>query len=1040
MHSKSLAMSHSNSSAQAPSAWSYTIQDFITSLDRLYHICDASKSSKQCIEVIQQMNKSLSDFENLKERILMSKRKQRASQGASSRNGGGTHTQKKVSVSASRRSSSSSTISDSLPSQGRSSSKRALPEKVTWAEKIERSLTQTDASESSSSVVVQQDSHDSSTTSPMGKKSRSRAQKRQSVIVSPGSSFSAGAFQNRMNNAAKELPEVGTSDGSPGVEFTLNAETVDFSEEQNSATDVFEIDLSNPNFFPLEGQSWYDVSKTPSPSRKKMERISERLTSPARSKVNYQTLNHKQEKAKLNREQHKRKKTEGARKSTERVRAAMQRREEQKQQLLRATEEKHKRAEENARIYVETISENAKMENQKVDEFKLYNQMKQETLMEQTNSKLNSSESRRKMQFQSKKEKLEESKLREKEAKEKRQKLQQQKQKVHQEKEQTRKAAEARREENEKKELELLSQRNAEKAAKVQETNKKMQLKQEQKKKQYIEKLEISEKRKNEQLQNIKQRAVAVSERVKEVKTRKTTSDADTVDDNLSAKKKLSSSKRTKKIKNRLTKSKQSAETYIQQLEAVDDNTKVNPSLKRLLQELKLQIQSKRHVAVTSQIHELIRFLDRKPEELEHLRCEGIFEILIQVIQKNDQKFPVAVASKFLSKLCTSIENISYIVISLQILPLVQTLRDALVENRATQLPHLLSIFIAGIRNTHIPDNVELEKEFKRDLISMFAALGGLEETMLLLTRYIQSTQLGLSSAIPPMIHKAAYLLQSTAECIVSLRDLESKPVFEKSSAAIGPEESIVSVLTKSVVVELLPLLAHLLLKQGPSRGENFQQSVSPSILNLCLAVFKFLNNYACINFRGFQKHMGTLEANSPKHVLAFLLEYCNRDMDIKPGTIPESRDPPRSSSKADIELRLLNEVVLFVGYFAHDNCENQKVLQYSSGKGNNNIIQFLCGLPIQYFADENFKTVLVPTLIAVSNESEDNVTILSQEMSLETLVTSLEKYSTGQEEIETDSTTDEGKKHNLRDAYLPQNRIIISEEVITFFKKHVPQ
>lgn len=807
----------------------------------------------------------------------------------------------------------------------------------------------------------------------------------------------------------------------------LVVEDIDFS-LMSSANLLSYIESYGSGEFAKTGKSWYEISEFPSPNKKEIDTLQDRLTSPSRSIVSQQIIEEKQEKAKLYREQQHELRREGARKSTERVRAAMQRREEKQQQLLKATEEKHKKAEVNARLYMESISESARSENQKVDEFKLYNQLKQDTLVEKTNSKLQTSESRRKLQIQNKIEKLEKEKIKEKEAKEKRDKLQEHKQKILLEKESTRKAAEARREVIEKKEQENIIQRNAEKMAKVQETNKKQQILQEQKKKIYLEKLENSEKRKSEQIQNIKAKALTVNERVKEVKTRKVTNDQIDIEDNAQKQRKITNTKRIKKLKSRLAKLKQQAETSIQ----LQDESKILPTLKRMLQDLKQQIHMKRHVEVTSLILELFRILDGKPEEIDNLRFEGIFDILFQVIQNNGQKFPVVAASKLLARICASTENVTYLVATLQILPIINLLRDSLIDTQSELNANLLSVFVSVIRLTHIPDQKEIEKEMVRDLISMFSALDGFKEILHSISRYIQNSQFGLTGTINPMIHKAAYFLQCVTEFIVSLRERDNVPIYEKQIIALGPEEGIVSELS-DIVPNLMSVMAHLLLKQGPSRGESFQQSISPSILNFCLAVFKFLNHYANISYRGFQKHMKDAETFSSKHVLSFLLEYCNRDVDIKPGITPESDDPTHSSTKTDIEMRLINELVLFAGYFALDNEENQKILQSASGKGN--IIQLLCQLPIQYFADEGFKSILIPTLISVTYKCADNVAILSQEMSLETLISSLESYM---QSVEETSDIIDQPRPNLRNAYLPKNRIFISQEAIDFYKKFI--
>lgn len=55
--------------------------------------------------------------------------------------------------------------------------------------------------------------------------------------------------------------------------------------------------------------------------------------------------------------------------------------------------------------------------------------------------------------------------------------------------------------------------------------------------------------------------------------------------------------------------------------------------------------------------------------------------------------------------------------------------------------------------------------------------------------------------------------------------------------------------------------------------------------------------------------------------------------------------DPEKTPEK----LKILNELILLIGYFCLQNSSNQELLQHSKSP---TILERLCGLPFQYFSD----------------------------------------------------------------------------------------
>lgn len=66
------------------------------------------------------------------------------------------------------------------------------------------------------------------------------------------------------------------------------------------------------------------------------------------------------------------------------------------------------------------------------------------------------------------------------------------------------------------------------------------------------------------------------------------------------------------------------------------------------------------------------------------------------------------------------------------------------------------------------------------------------------------------------------------------------------------------------------------------------------------------------------------------------------------------------TASNHEDSKELLHETILLIGYFCMHNEKNQVLLC----RGENTIIQKLCGLPIAYFHDKKLKEILFPSLI----------------------------------------------------------------------------
>ena len=107
------------------------------------------------------------------------------------------------------------------------------------------------------------------------------------------------------------------------------------------------------------------------------------------------------------------------------------------------------------------------------------------------------------------------------------------------------------------------------------------------------------------------------------------------------------------------------------------------------------------------------------------------------------------------------------------------------------------------------------------------------------------------------------------------------------------------------------------------------------------------------------------------RHIISYLLWYC----------------------QGHNEIELMHEAIILVGYFAAKHIDNQIMVQSGHQPS---VLQQLCNLPFPYFSQSNLKEILFPTLLACCHDNQENMVILSQEMSW-TLIDEYLKTTEGQ-------------------------------------------
>jgi len=155
-------------------------------------------------------------------------------------------------------------------------------------------------------------------------------------------------------------------------------------------------------------------------------------------------------------------------------------------------------------------------------------------------------------------------------------------------------------------------------------------------------------------------------------------------------------------------------------------------------------------------------------------------------------------------------------------------------------------------------------------------------------------------------------------------------------------------------------LLYGMLLHQGtPSRSGNVIPPKLPSsTLNVVISSARLLHKIIRQHLLMVQNVLSqegiSLEF---RHIISYLLWYC----------------------QAYDEVELMHEAIILVGYFAANHSDNQTMVQSGHQPS---VLQQLCNLPFPYFSQTNLREILFPTLLACCHENQENLVVLSQEMS----------------------------------------------------------
>lgn len=165
-------------------------------------------------------------------------------------------------------------------------------------------------------------------------------------------------------------------------------------------------------------------------------------------------------------------------------------------------------------------------------------------------------------------------------------------------------------------------------------------------------------------------------------------------------------------------------------------------------------------------------------------------------------------------------------------------------------------------------------------------------------------------------------------------------------------------------------LLYGFLLHSGtPVRNDTVPVVVPNYTLKVALEAIRFFNYIALLDINFIQSILGGEGLSLQiRHICSYLIWYCSHHL-------------------ANAEL--LHEVILLIGNFVVLNTDNQTLLQ--SGQ-RPTVVQQLCSLPFEYFSEPSLMQILFPTLIVCCFKNDDNMLILTQEVSTALLESYIEE------------------------------------------------
>ena len=144
----------------------------------------------------------------------------------------------------------------------------------------------------------------------------------------------------------------------------------------------------------------------------------------------------------------------------------------------------------------------------------------------------------------------------------------------------------------------------------------------------------------------------------------------------------------------------------------------------------------------------------------------------------------------------------------------------------------------------------------------------------------------------------------------------------------------------------------------------------------MSLKLFYFLNSIGRLNLETLQDMMGSSDMRvEAYHLVSFLLSFSTREW--------------RQPSRRAVHQSIINELLLFIGYFCLLRPTNQDVLHWGSHP---TILQKLCDLPFDYFCNPKLMDALMPTLMIACCNHEGNLVVVKEQLNVRHIVNYIDR------------------------------------------------
>jgi hypothetical protein len=779
------------------------------------------------------------------------------------------------------------------------------------------------------------------------------------------------------------------------------------------------------------GSAWNIVSISPSKSSQKYQ-LHQKLSSPSRKKLTPTDIKYKQEeklaKAEWNRNSKQIQNQIKAQKEAEKIQQVTDRKAEQLAMKKEHAEEKLQRAQKNHSNILKKKSEDAKMENMKVDEIRFIQQMYSEDNKFQLDKKLAESKAKRDKMLIERKEKIKEESIREAAAKKKREEIEYQRLQALECQMKMKKEKEERMLEKKKKKSAERQSKNLQYETKVQKTKETKIIEIDKLKSEYEKKMEASAARKNLSLEMRREKAAAEVQKVKEAGTRKSVEKEESFESNIiivenDEKMSKSIKKKAKKIRMRILGQKKKLDA---QSSSSNHSSVLKPrtiNIKRAVQDIQNQLEGENVKDIVSAMENLKKAVDiRISHDVKYLIQENVLACLVKFTEIDNRVKGMIDRKIDNLELCVEIlvgfasvpELSCILIISLDILPIIDLLAAIIDSTERTMLiNNLIRILTYCIQCNYTIKNKPIEDNIKEELTNYIITLGILDK---LKYKYlhVQSTN---NSYI---VHYLQFL-----SVIVShfTRPGKIHPIYQKKE--ISGSSLLVQKMKSTTMFAILPLLTSLLLGQGTGKTKQ-KIEIENDVLYITFYAFKILNYFAFLDLAYLQETLGDTFQSELFHIISHLLSFCTTEIGSMSDTNSHNIvNTENNAGNMSIVRLLLNELVLLLGFFTLNNEKNQEILQFNNGRSST-LLQRLCSLPIQYFTDPELKCILIPTLISICFNNEVNKDILQQEISTQLITNFMEQ------EKDKPSSLTLGGMYEFRFRF-PPNKV---KEAIDFLKK----